>query len=562
MDRITDQLLREFSESYAIRDLPESDQYEHFVNWCVVTREYQETFDLEDVHVGKDRNPGIDGIAIIVNGALVTESEEVDDLLKINKTLEVSMTFMQAKTSASFNGGDIGSFVEAVRDFFRDKPRLVRTETLNSRAELAAYIFSHSGKMRTNPTCSLFYVTAGTWTNDQNLRARLDQGKADLEQLQLFSNVAVTALGAADIQSWYRQGKETIDVEIDFPNKVTLPSLQRVNQAFIGVLPVGELFKLIVDEGDNLRRAVFEDNIRDFQGSTDVNNGIRATLASANNAEAFVVLNNGITIVCRDLKLTGNKCTVSGFQIVNGCQTSNVLYSVRAAIDPSTVLVPVKLVHTDDEEIVNAIIKSTNSQNAVKPEDLEAMTEFQKTLEQYYRTYSGVGQLYYERRSKQWTSSTVEKTRVVTIPVQIKAFAAMFLSVPHRVSGYYGTVRERNKEAIFRPDHKPIGYYTSALALYRLENLWRNKSLDTKWKSLKWYLLMLFATQEGGAVPNPSSKECEIYCKGLIAILNDSAKVAKAFEKVVNRIDRAKLPAINKDSLKSQSLREAMLKMP
>ena len=74
---------------------------------------------------------------------------------------------------------------------------------------------------------------------------------------------------------------------------------------------------------------------------------------------------------------------------------------------------PIKLISTQDEEIVNEVIRATNSQNAVKPEELEAMTEFQKRLETYYRTYSGQGLLYYERRSKQWVASGVEKARVV-----------------------------------------------------------------------------------------------------------------------------------------------------
>ena len=62
------------------------------------------------------------------------------------------------------------------------------------------------------------------------------------------------------------------------------------------------------------------------------------------------------------------------------------------------------------------------------------MTEFQKRLEAYYRTYSRPGELYYERRSKQWVASKVEKTRVVTIPNQIKAVSSMFLDLPHRGS--------------------------------------------------------------------------------------------------------------------------------
>jgi hypothetical protein len=510
------------------------------------------------VHVGKDSNPGIDGLAVIVNGTLVEDIEEIDNLVATNKFLDAAFVFTQAKTSSSFNGGDIGSFIEAVRDFFRDEPKLVRGRDLANKAALQEHIFKLSGKMRSNPTCSLFYVTTGTWNGDKNLQARQDQGKVDLEQTQLFSNVVVAACGASDIQKLYRQGRESVDVEIEFPNKVTLPSIPGVQQAFIGIVPVSVVFQLIEDDAGNLRRSVFEDNIRDFQGDTGINDRMRDTLIDSERSQTFVVLNNGITVVCRVLQLTGNKCTISGFQIVNGCQTSNVLFNSRSKFDPSKVLVPIKLVSTQDEEIVNEIIRATNSQNEVKPEQLEAMTEFQKKLELYFRTYPGAGQLYYERRSKQWVASAVEKTRIVTIPNQIKAFASMFLSVPHRVAGYYGTVRERMQNQIFKNDHRPIAYYTSALALYRLESLFRNKSIDAVWKPLKWYLLMLFARSVGGLPPEASSKECEKYCQTLIEVLNDATREKDVFDGILRAISVGGPPEINKDSVKTQTLRDTL----
>ncbi len=172
-------------------------------------------------------------------------------------------------------------------------------------------------------------MTTGEWTGDPNLQARLDQGREDLERTALFSRVIVEAYGATEIQQLYRQGKETITVEIDFPNKVTLPEMSGVEQAYIGTLPVAQYFQLIVDEVGNIRKNVFEDNIRDFQGDTSVNDGIRATLRSDRSAGTFAVLNNGITIVCRSLRPTGNKFVMSGYQIVNGCQTSHVLYECK-----------------------------------------------------------------------------------------------------------------------------------------------------------------------------------------------------------------------------------------
>ena len=389
-----------------------------------------------------------------------------------------------------------------------------------------------------------------------------------IEAAALFSSVKVEAIGAIGIQRLFRQTNEAVAVEIDFPNKVTLPEIPGVGQAFIGVLPASTLFKLIIDDTGSIRRSVFEDNIRDFQGDTSVNEGIGATLKDSARSSGFVVLNNGITIVCRGLQQTGTKCTLTGYQIVNGCQTSNVLFASRNDFNHDSVLLPVKLVGTESEQLVNDIIRSTNSQNAVKPEELEAMTEFQKRLESYFRTYwgeggqsaPGGGALFYERRSKQWVSSQVEKTRIVTIPSQIKSLASMFLDLPHRVSGYYGTVRRRLGDTIFKSDHKLSPYYTSSLALYRLDTLFRNRTLDAKYKPYRWFLLMLLRHARGSGTPPPmNSAKMDEYCAPIIALLKDADLSAKAYKDLLKAAAPQIDADVNPDALKTQQMRDKLL---
>ncbi len=219
---------------------------------------------------------------------------------------------------------------------------------------------------------------------------------------------------------------------------------------------------------------------------------------------------------------------------------------------------PLKLVSSSNDEIVNAIIRATNSQNAVKPEDLEAMTEFQKQLEQYYRTFAGQHSLYYERRSKQWASSPAEKTRLVTIQTQIKSFASMFLGNPHRVAGYYGTVRRRLGDTIFRADHRQIPYYTSAYALYRLDCLFRSRTIDSLYKPLRWYLLLLFRHAVGGPVPQLNSKKADAYCDGLLAVLRDNARAARVFGSIIRTMGST-FPPRTPDTMKTQAYRDSLL---
>ena len=148
MDRITANLLSEFGAEYGYDSLSEVDRFEHFVSYAVVSQEYTESFDPGDVHLGDD-TPGIDGVAILVNGALVTDEEEVADLVDTNHYLEVAYIFTQAKTGTAFEGSEIGSFIEAVRDFFRERPRQVRTPRLQQLAKVSDSILRQTSRMRT-----------------------------------------------------------------------------------------------------------------------------------------------------------------------------------------------------------------------------------------------------------------------------------------------------------------------------------------------------------------------------------------------------------------------------
>jgi hypothetical protein len=65
--------------------------------------------------------------------------------------------------------------------------------------------------------------------------------------------------------------------------------------------------------------------------------------------------------------------------------------------------IPVKIIELErNSRIENKIIKANNRQTPVKLEELEALTDFQKRLEEYYNSLPEERRLYYERRPKQY----------------------------------------------------------------------------------------------------------------------------------------------------------------
>jgi hypothetical protein len=554
MDRITKSLITELLKSQELSSDGEPKDFENLVNYCVVSNEYSKTFDINQINIGDGGDTGIDGIAILVNGQLIESKDEIDDLIERNNSLEIAYIFTQSKTSSNFNSGEINTFIFGIKDFFSETPSLVRNIDVIKFAEISDYLYDNAPLFKQNPTIKMVYATTGKWVDDQNLSAVVNQGVNDLEALNLFEKIVFIPYGAKEVANAYRKTKESISTTLTFANRVTLPSINGISEAYIGLVPFEEFMNILSDEEDNLLN-VFEDNVRDFQGTNnDVNTGIEKTLNSA-DSDLFSVLNNGVTIVASSISPTGDKFTIYDYQIVNGCQTSNVLFNNRNSEFISNVNVPVKIIATDDDDVKNRITLATNNQTPIKKEQLAALTAFQRSLEQYYNSYSGDAQLFYERRSKQYnTDSSVLKTRIITVPYQIKSFSAMYLNNPHQVTSFFGTiVNKLNEERsqIFTEGHKFSPYYTSAFAYYKLETHFRRRNIDTSYKKVRFHILMLFRMMfQPEALPPFNSNRMDSYSQVLLTILNNDTDSLAAFNECIEIIDEAEFDKSDKQDVK------------
>ena len=75
---------------------------------------------LDDLNVGNGGDWGIDGFIIIVNGKIVTNQQEVDDLLMANGTLQLQIVLVQAKTSQKFDVAELGQFLDGAEYILKD----------------------------------------------------------------------------------------------------------------------------------------------------------------------------------------------------------------------------------------------------------------------------------------------------------------------------------------------------------------------------------------------------------------------------------------------------------
>ncbi len=138
MDRITKGYLDNFATSQEIpQNTDESTLFELFSCYCALSKEYPESFELSDITVGGGGDTGLDGIAILANGTIVNTVEEIDDLIEQNNSIsELKFVFVQAKTSPSFDGGEISTFGFGVCDIFKEQPQLVQNDDVKRRLKL------------------------------------------------------------------------------------------------------------------------------------------------------------------------------------------------------------------------------------------------------------------------------------------------------------------------------------------------------------------------------------------------------------------------------------------
>lgn len=194
---------------------------------------------------------------------------------------------------------------------------------------------------------------------------------------------------------------------------MTIPTDGKIKEGYYGIISFEEYRKIIIDDKDNMKKSL-KINIRDFLGEdNDVNESMNETLNDVNSIMKFGLLNNGITIVTEDISVTGDCVSVTNYQIVNGCQTSHILYQNRELPEINKVYIPIRIIATDDDEIKNEITTATNNQTAIKKEQLAALSDYQRNLEQYYNTYPDNGfKLYYERRTNQYNQMPVPKIKL------------------------------------------------------------------------------------------------------------------------------------------------------
>ncbi|MBQ3017616.1 MAG: AIPR family protein [Clostridia bacterium] len=180
--------------------------------------------------------------------------------------------------------------------------------------------------------------------------------------------------------------------------------LENVIDAKYIFAPVVSLFRMY-EKALKEEYPIFDKNIREYLGNTGVNKNIYATLLDPNDRKNFFYYNNGITIICDQLKKSTRPSGVTNLnvnfeisnpQIVNGCQTVNSIYEVLKNVNPSELdeqfkdtFVMLKILEIDraDEKqstLYQNIVKYNNSQNSIDEKTFVSNTNVFRRLQKEF----------------------------------------------------------------------------------------------------------------------------------------------------------------------------------
>lgn len=567
MHKIVANFLKTFcEETFVDSALGEDKRFELFSNYCVIKSFYPEDIDAGTI-TSDENDSGIDGICFIIDGEIATTVAEAENILKRPKrNVPVDIYFIQSKTSDSYDRGEILKFGDGVCDFVSDTPQLPQGDFIKQQKAVFDLLVDNVSKI-TNGRANAYlkYVC----TSNNPVAAEIEATRTNLIQnvdaTGFFNYVDFEFIGLQQIIQLWDKTRHAISAVMQTKKLSPYPEMPGVTEAYMAIVPLKDFVESVLMDGDGkLRVHIFEENVRAFLGSNNpVNKQIYDTLADPEAQKKFAILNNGITIISTDVRVQNDKVSIENYQIVNGCQTSNVLFENYSLLIPESTLT-VKVIEATDADVIADVVRSTNSQSKVDETQFLSFTKFLRQLERYFATTEDIAgeetKLYFERRSGQYKDVGVPKRRIFSITETCRAVGAMFLRKPELAYRYPTKMIFDLYDKLINEKNKEIVYYTAALALYRFKLLTSNGRIDSKYSIYKWHILMILGfIANDKPMPSIQNKKVEAFCKKIIKVCSQPDDECIAlFNKAIAVLGIVGLKE-SRDDIRSQAYTQSIL---
>jgi len=220
--------------------------------------------EIESGLLGGGGDGGIDGFFVFVNGDLVREDTDFS-VLKKDVTIEVII--FQAKTESSFKEKPFDTLSASLRDLFElSRPLSELTGVYNKEVLAAAELFrtaiTELATRFPKHVFSVFYASKGIEIHP-NVQRKADTLAEMVRGLFPGAACAVEFLTASELLAMARETPR-LSYQLDVTDAPI-----NTKGGIVGLVKIREYFRFIENRGE-LRRNLFEANVRDYQGATPV----------------------------------------------------------------------------------------------------------------------------------------------------------------------------------------------------------------------------------------------------------------------------------------------------
>lgn len=384
--------------------------------------------ELETGIVDEGNDGGIDGIYYFLNDRLIYEDNANDSISRFCR--DFTIYIITCKHDDSFKQVPINNISTTLDEFFDltiedDNLKSKYSDKIIKKRSLLIKILKKIAPYMEHFEIKILYASRGSMNElAENVIAKANYLEDKVEKNFSKCNVKCEFVGASELLSLYRKKKQLIST-------IKCSEIITCSNSYIAICNLKDYYNFIKDEDNKLKRYYLDSNVRAYMGDNRVNKDIFNTLNDKKSPE-FWFLNNGITILAEKVSLVGKEMHIENVQIVNGLQTTETIFNFyiqnKNQLDLENRNVLLKVIVSDDMNIRDNIIKSTNNQTGVELYALKATDKIQRDIEEIMLK----NDLYYERRTNYYSNQGIEKEKIFSPLYLAYGYVTLIMKLPYR----------------------------------------------------------------------------------------------------------------------------------
>ena len=382
---------------------------------------------------------------------------------------------------------DLGAFVKGVRDAIEQDPT-------NYHQRLHGKFNDITLRLATPGTSvHLAVVSTGASILAKPGKAVLDNFISELNGNDSEEIASKCILGLSEVYSGLANDLSQSNVEVD----ATILDWSYVPSpypAYFGLIDGLSLKSWWAKHGKSLVSA----NIRHSLGSTEVNNDIKNSAATA--PQNFWYFNNGITLTANEAikaptgaaSRSAGVFTFKGASIVNGAQTVSSLARVNEDEMLGMVRVPIRIILLKDapEGFGNDVTRTNNLQNRVEPRDFVAQDPEQKRIRQEM-AIEGIDYQFVRSDDTTPTQTSCELIEVTTALACATGESSHAVQIKTGSGRFFNDLKKPPYKTIFNATTSGAKAFNATALLREIDKIIDTKKSTTQKKSgAKWGILV------------------------------------------------------------------------